>query len=341
MVECYLCGNKDEVQTHHIDGCADNNDPLNLVTLCRTCHGEVHQAGWLTVEQLMAHRKRGQLFTTPQRVSRESRLRELIYNDLIGRGRSNAVAKEWGAVAAEFEQVCGYQEKYTRADIILFLVHLRKRKLAQSTIDKNLKAIKLLSQIQQWELPDLNMRRVSPDEIRRPILDKDRVISLILTGKHLLPKTWLSYLALSTTYGLRRIEMARLKPSDLTSKTLTVHTAKGGVKTTHLLAPEIAPYIEGFEPYKDDSLTHIFHKMMVRTGFKADGGFGWHSLRRALVTELILAGASALNVLRFMRWSDASARGEFGMLATYAKKDQTRIDEEIFQIHPFLPFWGN
>ncbi|GAI23855.1 unnamed protein product, partial [marine sediment metagenome] len=54
----------------------------------------------------------------------------------------------------------------------------------------------------------------------------------------------------------------------------------------------------------------------------------------------ILADASALNVLRFMRWSDTSARGEFGALITYAKKDQERIDQDIFKIHPFLPYWG-
>jgi hypothetical protein len=343
MDECYLCGDKNDLQTHHIDGCADHNDPLNLVTLCRSCHSEVHQAGWLTVEQLIAHRKRSQLFTNPPTVNRESRLRELIYNDLIGRGRTSAVAKEWGAIAAELERVCTYKEKYTRADITAFLVHLRKRGLTQNTINKDLKVIRLLSQIQGWELPKLSMRPVSPDEIQRPILEKDQVISLILTGKRLLPPSWLSHLVLATTYGLRRIEMVRFKPIDLnlTSKTLTVHTAKGGIKTTHLVFDEIAPYLEAFQPYKEDSLTHMFHKMMVKTGFRASGGFGWHSIRRALVTELILSGTSALNVLRFMRWSDGSARGDFGMLTIYAKKDQARIDEEISTIHPFLPYWRN
>ncbi|MBA7597904.1 hypothetical protein ES703_04912 [subsurface metagenome] len=41
-----------------------------------------------------------------------------------------------------------------------------------------------------------------------------------------------------------------------------------------------------------------------------------------------------------MRWSDASVKGEFAMLAIYAKKDQERIDQDIFKIHPFLSFWG-
>jgi len=57
------------------------------------------------------------------------------------------------------------------------------------------------------------------------------------------------------------------------------------------------------------------------------------------LAELILSEASALNVLRFIRWSDASTRGEFGMLMIYAKKDQERIDQEIFKVHPFLSWW--
>ncbi|GAJ24482.1 unnamed protein product, partial [marine sediment metagenome] len=48
----------------------------------------------------------------------------------------------------------------------------------------------------------------------------------------------------------------------------------------------------------------------------------------------------ALNITRFMRWSDTTVQKEFGMLAVYAKKDQARIDQQIFRIHPFLPYWG-
>ena len=106
-------------------------------------------------------------------------LRELIYNDIMGRGKTEAIAKEWGAVAAEFERVCGFKEKYTRADVTAFLSHLRKRDILQSTIDKDLKAIKLLSQIQGWDFPKLSLRRVSPDEIRRTILSKDAIGSII------------------------------------------------------------------------------------------------------------------------------------------------------------------
>ena len=269
-------------------------------------------------------------------------LREIVYNELMGLGKTEAVAKEWGAVAAEFEQVCGYKENYTRADVIAFLAHLRKRGLLQSTINKDLKAIKVVARVQGWQFPKLPLRRVSPDEIRRTILSLETIGSIITLGKQgLLSDTELCYLALATTYGLRRVEMARLKPSSFPDKhRLIVETAKGGSKTTHLVPPQIAPYLGSFRHYEADSLTHMFHRIAGKVGLDIEAGYGWHSIRRGLTTELILSEASALNVLRFMRWADASTRGEFGMLAIYAKKDQVRIDKEIFKIHPFLSYWG-
>ena len=272
-------------------------------------------------------------------------LRALVYNDLLARGKTEASAKEWGAVAAEFEQVCGQKENYARADVTSFLAHLRKRGILQSTINKDLKAIKLLSQIepQRWPdgFPKLSLRRVSPDEIRRTILSKQSIASIISLGINLLKPTELCYLALATTYGLRRVEMTRLKPSSFPDEHhLVVDTAKGGSKTIHQIPPQIAPYLGCFKHYAADSLTHMFHRIAGKLGLDTGKGYGWHSIRRSLATELILSEASALNVLRFMRWSDASTRGEFGMLAIYAKKDQERIDQEIFRIHPFLPYWG-
>ena len=273
-------------------------------------------------------------------------LRELIYNDLMARGKTEAVAKEWAAVVAEFEQVCGDKDSYTRTDVTAFLAHLRKRGLLQTTIEKDLKAIKLLAEIQpgRWPngFPKLSLRRVSSDEVRRTILSKATIGSMITLGKQgLLNDTEVCYLALATTYGLRRVEMKRLDPSSFPNEHhLTVDTAKGGSKTAHIIPPQIAPYLGSFRHFEADSLTHMFHRIAGKCGLDTGVGYGWHSIRRSLATELILSEASSLNVLRFMRWSDASTRGEFGMLVIYARKDQERIDEEIFKIHPFLPFWG-
>lgn len=184
-------------------------------------------------------------------------------------------------------------------------------------------------------MAEVKNKRVSGDEIRLTILSKEAIGSMITLGKQgLLKNTELCYLALATTYGLRRVEMVRLNPSSFSGNHLIVDTALRGRKTIHLIPPQIVPYLGCFKHYEADSLTPMFHRMARKCGLDSGAGYGWHSIRRSLATELILSGVSMLNVVHFMRWSDASLKGKFGML------DGERIDEDIFKIHPFLQFWG-
>jgi len=87
-------------------------------------------------------------------------------------------------------------------------------------------------------------------------------------------------------------------------------------------------------------MTRVFQRIMSKVGLQVVRGYGWHSIRRALATELVLRDISALNILRFMRWSDAGVKGEFGMLAIYARREQDKIDKSVFKVHPFLSAWS-
>jgi len=40
---CEICGSTTELQVHHIDCNRDNNAPSNLITLCQTCHAQIHK----------------------------------------------------------------------------------------------------------------------------------------------------------------------------------------------------------------------------------------------------------------------------------------------------------
>lgn len=40
---CFLCKSAKDVRIHHIDEDRTNNNPTNLVPLCRTCHDEQHK----------------------------------------------------------------------------------------------------------------------------------------------------------------------------------------------------------------------------------------------------------------------------------------------------------
>jgi len=87
-------------------------------------------------------------------------------------------------------------------------------------------------------------------------------------------------------------------------------------------------------------MTRVFQSIVSKVGLEVNRGYGWHSIRRALATELLLRDVSAVNILRFMRWSDTSVKSEFGMLAIYAKREQDKIDKSIFEVHPFLSAWS-
>ncbi|GAI83409.1 unnamed protein product, partial [marine sediment metagenome] len=130
--------------------------------------------------------------------------------------------------------------------------------------------------------PKLPLRRVRPDEIRRTILSKKAVGSMITLGRQgLLKDIELCYLALATTYGLRRVEMTRLKPSSFPDEHhLIVDTAKGGSRTTHLIPPQITPYLGSFKHYEADSLTHMFHRIARKCGLNTGAGYGWQGDRQ-------------------------------------------------------------
>lgn len=41
---CYICGEKENIDVHHIDGDRTNNQLKNLIPVCRYCHIGIHEA---------------------------------------------------------------------------------------------------------------------------------------------------------------------------------------------------------------------------------------------------------------------------------------------------------
>jgi len=265
-----------------------------------------------------------------------------VYEDLIARGKSVTTAKYWRCDVRRFEACCGVKGSYDRTDVIKFLTRLREDGLSQNSINTKLRPIKLLCQIQNWNgdgvFPRLSMPRVRASDISRPILSCEQVGELITRARESCSERELAFLAAATTYGLRRGEVGALVVDDGHVK---VDTLKGGVVTTHLMPAKIKAYMANYRGTKDERwLTRIFQHIINKVKLDLDDGYGWHAIRRSLVTELVLREVSLLNIIRFMRWSDASAKGELGMLVIYAKKEQAKVDESIFKVHPFLPFWS-
>jgi hypothetical protein len=263
---------------------------------------------------------------------------EKVYMDLVARGKDVETARCWRRLAMKFEACCGSKGKYDRDDVIRYLCYLREQGYRQSSIDVMVRPLKLLAQIQGWDFPRLAMPKVRDGDVRRPMLSHEEVCQMIRRGKEVLSARELAYLALSSTYGLRREELTSLGRID---GKVTVDTVKGGPVTTHLVPNEIRPYLAGYERTGVRYMSFVFRRIVEKLGISlAEGNYGWHAIRRGLATELLYRDVSLINVVRFMRWSDGSVKGEFGMLTIYGKRNQEEVDTSVFKVHPFLPIWS-
>jgi hypothetical protein len=265
-------------------------------------------------------------------------LAEKVYMDLMARGKDVVTARRWRHWIMRFEVCCGLKSKYERDDVIRYLCYLREKGYRQSSIDVMVRPVKLLAQIQGWNFPRLAMPKVRESDVSRPILGNAEVYMLIRRGREVLSDRELAYLALSTTYGLRREELTSLGRID---GKVTVNTVKGGPVTTHVVPDEIKRYLAGYERTGVRYMTRIFQRIIKKVDIALPGGdYGWHAIRRGLATELLYRDVSLINVVRFMRWSDATVKGGFGMLAIYGKRNQEEVDRSVFKVHPFLNIWS-
>jgi len=164
------------------------------------------------------------------------------------------------------------------------------------------------------------------------------------------------FLALSTIYGLRREELANLEAKDVNIKhwTVYINTVKRGRERYHLIPEEIRPHIQIHdfnEHWAVATMTQVFKRILVKSGAGElkKHRVGWHSIRRAVLTGLVDNGVSVLAAHAFLRWK--GSEGDIAMPARYYGNvvldlddsgpvlKEAKSDEEIFQKHPFLPFW--
>lgn len=265
--------------------------------------------------------------------------RGIIYEDIIGRGKSVSSARRYGGIVERFEECCGVKNDYNRGDVVKFIAGLRESGMKQNSINSEMEAIKLLCIVQKWKdgWPRLNMNKVRRCDIRRTIFSYEDIGNIIRKGKRVCSEREIAFIAAATTYGLRRGEIGNLEVKDGTVK---VNTLKGGEVTIHLVPSRIKNFMNGYHGCNDPRyMSRVFSNIIDKVGVEVGIGYGWHSIRRALATELLECDVKMLNVLRFMRWSEGSMINEVGMLAIYGRRKQADVDMSIFKVHPYLGFW--
>jgi len=230
---------------------------------------------------------------------------------------------------------------WDKKDILKFLDNLVESDAKPNTVRTAFAAIKMIHTYLDMSWPDIRPRelpRQLPQKVHRPYLTLDEVKEMVDWAKSDGDPVERALLSMSSVYGLRRVELSRLDRKSFDYPKVFIATAKHGLPREHLIADPIWPYIEPAIRYLPiqsvTSLSFLYNRMCDRMGKARQDAEGWHSIRRTLASELVMAGFSELEIAHFMRWS----AGRNSMVSLYSQS--LRLDDSrIFAKHSILEFW--
>lgn len=251
---------------------------------------------------------------------------------------------------------------FNRATINKYIEHLkRKHHYSDGSINFAFRVVRTMHSRSlekegiEWPFRRGESPSIREDKILAPALHPQTLGKIIYAVRGKGQPAERAFLALSTTYALRRIEMVELGWEDVRLKDRTIHiaTAKHGRERTHLIPEVILPYLADYDFSEKRSENFVFtlwYQIEHSIGMKHTDQVGWHSIRRSLNTMLLRVLPEA-TVMSFLRWKQRTSShmpyrysaqrfvGEEGE-STEVVGDALDVDNEVFRVHPFLGFWG-
>ncbi len=248
---------------------------------------------------------------------------------------------------------------FDRASIDKYIAHLRRQKYSDGSINLMFRIVRTLfsRNNMDWPFNRGESPQIREDQIQAPALDPDVIGEMISKIKKEGDPDEKAFLAISTTYGTRRIEMVGLIADDIHIKDRTIHitTAKHGRERTHMIPEEIAPYLAEYDfsiKRSESEIFSLWYRIEYRIRLDHTNQVGWHSIRRSLNTLLLRAEFSEIDVMGFMRWKQrTSSHMPFRYSAikwvsregaiTSVTPEYANLDTRIFTKHPFLHYWSD
>lgn len=229
----------------------------------------------------------------------------------------------------------------------------REKKISERTLMKEFTHLQKLADANSWPWPfTKNDKPVSEEEAYAPALLPDQIEQMIRSFD-VLTRAERFYLAISTTWGCRREDMAEISYKDYNETEIGIMVAKRRKKIKHLIPEEIRPVLGNFKAPRrtPTSLSIMFTRIVMKSGLKTLKGYGWHSIRRTVDTvlqwnygqEKIPQPALA----DYMGWSRSARSAQTSgssMLGHYYHPeilpgDVYGMERLIHKINPFIPVW--
>jgi len=260
----------------------------------------------------------------------------------MGLRREASTIQVYAEFASRFAKFTRKQGSFTEDDALAYIDHLIASGYSDSSVrwtyyalKRTYKAVGCPFPLTLEDLP-LGLRRAT----ERPVLSPDEVARLIASARSNGNKAERFYLAMSTVFGLRRVELSRLTRESFADGRVRIDTAKHGTPRKHLVPEEIQAIVKealqaDVTGYSISGLTAMFRELHDKAGLNRDGKLGWHSIRRSLDTCLLDSGLNYYSVRDFLRWKAPPS----DMPALYHHSDPAEVDAAVFKVHPYIALW--
>jgi hypothetical protein len=268
--------------------------------------------------------------------------------------RKKGTLYRYPRVIESFIDYVGVKEQYTRSDAIRFLNHILNSGLSKNYARWSAYILKQFYESLGIEFPlkSKELPQIEPGDVNAPVFNPEYVKSLVKAVKNKGTPMMRAYLSLSTTFGLRREELASLTNDSFSNqggfvddlkkaagvRDIIIRTVKGGEIRRFVVPDEIRPFVDGYNFHKvhPQTMTNLIKRIQFISGLKHEQGDGWHGIRRSLVTGLMSNGVPPSHVFSFMGWKLTS---QFGIMGTYTRPDPKEVEELVYEKHPFLGLW--
>ena len=242
----------------------------------------------------------------------------------------------------------------TDRDFRQYFIRRRQAGISERTLLKEFAHLKKLAIANRWPFPFEKEDAPYPEDKRKlPVLLQAEVEQMI-KAKAKLSNTERFYLAVATTWLVRREELSRIKKRDYDGETFLIHTAKHGRPARHLIPDVLKPIFADYRPkeHNPSALSLMFRRICSKVGLQDKKGYGWHSIRYTLNTllkEVSLPqnrlSSSLLDDYAHWKPSTGNHFGGQNMTEHYRRPEiiytePYGIDKVIYGIHPFLHLWS-
>lgn len=238
--------------------------------------------------------------------------------------------------ARRFLQEVGVKSVYSRQDLLSFVDRMVEAGYRHQSIYTILRSVHSLLHANgiPWPLDkrDLYIGGAQGPP-NTPMLTHDEIRQMIEGAKGArFPDMQITIL--STLYGFRNRELAKIISNGLDGKVIDVQTAKRGRRRVHQIPAPLSKVLcfKG-KCHQPEAAHKAFERIMKRYVRPPKPQEGWHSNRRSLVTGLLTNGCSETTVTAFMGWTKTET------VFRYFHPEPTDIDERVFKVHPFYSMW--